>query len=118
MARLLELKVEWKVSMWALLRRAHTLGALSDWQYRTLAVEMSSLGYRINEPGELGTESPTAVSRVVAWHLDHGRDVADLASAANLNTDEFIRLYMTGPLPISTGAATGPDPSPTREATR
>jgi hypothetical protein len=47
---LLELKAQWKVSMWALLRRAHTFGILGDWQYRSLAVEMSSVGYRTSEP--------------------------------------------------------------------
>ncbi|WP_329414587.1 XRE family transcriptional regulator [Nocardia vinacea] len=96
--RLLDLKSEWKVSMWALLRRAHTLGVISDWQYRTLAVEMSSLGYRTREPSALKPETPTAVDSIVAWHLDKGTDVTELARSAFLTPDEFINLYGAGQL--------------------
>ena len=48
--RLLDLKHKWGVSMAALLRRASTLGVVTDWQYRNLMVEMSALGYRTKEP--------------------------------------------------------------------
>lgn len=116
--RLLELKKHWKVSMWALLRRAHTLGVLSDWHYRTLAVEMSSLGYRTVEPGELDAETPTAVTSLIAWHLDHGHEVADLARAACLTPDEFVRLYLSCPVPAGVGAARRSVFTTTREATR
>ena len=117
-SRLLELKKHWKVSMWALLRRAHTLGVLSDWQYRTLAVEMSSLGYRTTEPGELDAETPTAVTSMIAWHLDHGSEIADLARAACLTPDEFVRLYLSCPVPARTGTAPRSVSPSAREATR
>lgn len=91
---LLELKRRWRVSMWALLRRARTLGVIGDWQYRTLAVEMSSLGYRTCEPGELAPETPTAVPTLVHWQLRQGRVVGDLAEAACLHPAEFIELYL------------------------
>lgn len=94
--RLLDLKNEWRVSMWALLRRAHTLGVISDWQYRTLAVEMSSLGYRTREPGALKPETPSAVASIVAQNLDQGTDVTELARSAFLSPDEFIDLYGAG----------------------
>ncbi|MEV6427225.1 ImmA/IrrE family metallo-endopeptidase [Nocardia sp. NPDC051463] len=94
--RLLELKLRWKVSMWALLRRGHTLGVISDWQYRTLAVEMSSLGYRTSEPGPLKEDLPTAVKSIIAWHLDQGTEIAELARSAYLTPDEFLTQYATG----------------------
>lgn len=93
--RLLQLKRRWKVSMWALLRRAHTLGVVSDWQYRTLAVEMSSLGYRTAEPEEFQAETPTVVASAITWHLQQGRDVADLALASYVSPDEFVDLYLS-----------------------
>jgi Zn-dependent peptidase ImmA (M78 family)/transcriptional regulator with XRE-family HTH domain len=111
---LLELKARWKVSMWALLRRAHTLGVISDWQYRTLAVEMSSLGYRTREPGELEPETPNAVTSLVNWHLLQGRDINDLADATWLRPDEFIHLYLTSPVPAG---AVSTSRSTVREAT-
>ncbi|MFI6776107.1 ImmA/IrrE family metallo-endopeptidase [Nocardia sp. NPDC050412] len=80
--RLLDLKSEWKVSMWALLRRARTLGVISDWQYRTLAVEMSSLGYRTREPSALKPETPTAVDSIVAGVPEVHERVLPVSGAA------------------------------------
>lgn len=104
---LLALKEKWRVSMWALLRRAHTLGEISDWQYRTLAVEMTSLGYRTTEPSSLDPEQPAAVRAAVDWRLDHGSDINSLARAALLRPEEFTDLYLdsTSELPISSIAA-------------
>jgi Zn-dependent peptidase ImmA (M78 family) len=119
--RLLELKAWWKVSMWALLRRAHTLGVISDWHYRTLAVEMTSLGYRFNEPGELPGEQPTAVSAAISWQLDHGREPADLARTAMLTPAEFAHLYLDSlrdPNSAGVGAALGSLTSTPSEAIR
>ncbi|MET9225682.1 XRE family transcriptional regulator [Lentzea sp. NPDC003310] len=104
---LMTLKEKWRVSMWALLRRAHTLGEISDWQYRTLAVEMTSLGYRTTEPNSLDPEKPAAVRAAVDWRLDHGHDVDSLASVTLLRPEEFTHLYLdsTSTLPISSIAA-------------
>jgi len=101
---LLALKKQWRVSMWALLRRAHTLDEISDWQYRTLAVEMTSLGYRTTEPNPLDREQPVAVRAAVDWRLDHGSDINSLARTALLRPEEFTRLYLdsTPGRPIST----------------
>jgi Zn-dependent peptidase ImmA (M78 family)/transcriptional regulator with XRE-family HTH domain len=92
-AGLLELKGHWQVSMWALLRRARTLGAVSDWQYRKLAIELSSLGYRTREPAALQPDTPLAVERLVAEQQRRGHSLAELARRAYLHPDEFTRLY-------------------------
>jgi Zn-dependent peptidase ImmA (M78 family)/transcriptional regulator with XRE-family HTH domain len=104
---LVALKEQWRVSMWALLRRAHTLGEISDWQYRTLAVEMTSLGYRTTEPGVLEPEQPAAVRAAVNWRLGHGTNIDALARATLLRSEEFTHLYLdsTPGLPIPTIAA-------------
>ena len=115
-ALLLELKAQWKVSMWALLRRAHSLGIISDWQYRSLAVEMSSLGYRTSEPGRLEPEMPTVVTSLVNLLLQRGRDVRELADAAYLHTDEFVRLYLTRSVTAGNGSTSRSVSSTTREA--
>lgn len=115
-ARLLELKARWGVSMWALLRRGHTLGVLSDWQYRSLAVEMSSLGYRTTEPGDMDAETPSAVNSIITWHLERGRDVSDLARAAMLSPEEFVALYLSTPVLVGTAAIPHPLSSIEREA--
>jgi Zn-dependent peptidase ImmA (M78 family)/transcriptional regulator with XRE-family HTH domain len=116
LSRLLALKAQWKVSMWALLRRAHTLGIISDWQYRSLAVEMSSLGYRTSEPGRLEPEQPTVVTSLVNLLLQRGHDIDDLASAAYLHADEFVHLYLTGPVTAEGILSNRSVSSTTREA--
>ncbi|WP_211363575.1 ImmA/IrrE family metallo-endopeptidase [Saccharothrix saharensis] len=108
---LLELKAQWGVSMWALLRRAHTLGELSDWQYRTLAVEMTSLGYRTSEPGRLNPEQPSAVRSVIDQYLGEGHEVDDLARRARLEPAEFTTLYLGDRSSAATGESEHPVPA-------
>ncbi|MFC6091533.1 ImmA/IrrE family metallo-endopeptidase [Saccharothrix lopnurensis] len=107
---LLSLKQRWRVSMWALLRRARTLGVISDWQHRTLAVEMSSIGYRTTEPDPLDNERPVAVRSLVDWHLSMGAGADDLARMTRLTPDEFTRLYLddTGTEESGTGESFAP----------
>ena len=50
--RLLELKVEWGVSLAALLMRAKTLGILSQHRYIGAVKQMSARGWRRAEPGD------------------------------------------------------------------
>lgn len=82
LVRLETLKARWGVSMAALLRRAHSLGAITDWQYRNVTIEMSALGYRSVEPGEVDREQPTAVHDAVEQaereNLASGEDLAQL----------------------------------------
>jgi Zn-dependent peptidase ImmA (M78 family)/transcriptional regulator with XRE-family HTH domain len=92
--RLAELKQRWGVSMAAIARRAVTLGAISEWQYRNVMVEMSALGYRTQEPGEVKRESPCLVPDLVT-HLstDKGYSNDQIADLVGLLPDEFEVLY-------------------------
>lgn len=93
--RLLSLKHRWGVSMAALLRRASTLGVVTDWQYRNLMVEMSALGYRTQEPSDLTRESPRFIPALVeGLRDDRGYRPDQLADAAGLLPDEFARFYL------------------------
>src|SRR5262249_34669286 len=47
---LIELKRQWNVSLAAIAFRMHELGLVADWHYHRLCVQMSALGYRMNEP--------------------------------------------------------------------
>ncbi|WP_405365513.1 ImmA/IrrE family metallo-endopeptidase [Kitasatospora sp. NBC_00039] len=95
LARLAGLKSVWKVSMAALLRRAFQLGALSEWNYRTLTIEMSALGYRTAEPVEIAREQPGRVPDVVRRLLGEcGMNIAEAAACARLLPEDFQRLYV------------------------
>jgi Zn-dependent peptidase ImmA (M78 family) len=92
--RLVELKNRWGVSMAAIARRATVLGVISEWQYRNVMVEMSALGYRTQEPGEVEREYPRMVSNLVAnLRKDSGHSVEKIADLVGLLPGEFEALY-------------------------
>lgn len=96
--KLMELKRIWRVSMSALLRRALDLGALTEWQHRTVTIEMSALGYRMAEPVEIPREQPRAVPALVRTLLDeHGLTLESAAACAHLLPEDFQHLYVEGP---------------------
>ncbi|MEV6594933.1 ImmA/IrrE family metallo-endopeptidase [Streptomyces acidicola] len=102
LARLAELKRVWRVSMNALLRRALTLNAITEWQYRTVMVEMSALGYRAAEPVEVALERPKTVPAMVGALLsDRGWAINEAAACARLLPEDFNRLYVAGDRSLS-----------------
>lgn len=58
------LKATWGVSMQALMMRASALGLIGDTRKRSLFVQLSSKGWRKNEPVHVGHESP-----ILLWSL-------------------------------------------------
>ncbi|MEW2345337.1 ImmA/IrrE family metallo-endopeptidase [Streptomyces griseoaurantiacus] len=106
LARLAELKRTWRVSMSALLRRAVDLNTLSDWQYRTVVVEMSALGYRTAEPIDITPERPRRVDALVDTLLsNHGLNIDQAAACARLLPEDFERLYVAGDRSLSHAAS-------------
>jgi Zn-dependent peptidase ImmA (M78 family)/transcriptional regulator with XRE-family HTH domain len=77
------LKTVWRVSLAALIYRAHQLGAISDRHYRTLNIQLNQLpGGRKREPGESEPEQPRLIRYVIEHYekeLDYNfRDIEDL----------------------------------------
>ncbi|MFE0116847.1 helix-turn-helix domain-containing protein [[Kitasatospora] papulosa] len=96
-ARLAGLKRRWRVSMSALLRRALALNAITDWQYRTVIIEMSALGYRTAEPVHVPLEEPCRVPLLVDRLLEERNLTTEqVASSAHLLPGDFLRLYREG----------------------
>lgn len=93
-ASLLQLKERWGVSMQALARRARDLNKMTERQYKSFSIEMSSTGMRGNEPGHVSVEHPTLVRRTVHRRLADGEDTVALAATALMTVEEFEdRLY-------------------------
>lgn len=93
--RLATLKSYWKVSMQAIIRRAYTLGTISERQQRTFFMKMSSNGWRKKEPVDIPVEKPSIIRSVVDVHLmDHGYTIAELCEAICASTDDFRRDYL------------------------
>lgn len=94
--RLGQLKLKWHVAMSALIYRAKTLGAVSDYQATNLYKKMSMYGYRIVEPAEFDIphEKPSLASQLIELHLETlGYSTAELADALLTNKDEFLLMH-------------------------
>ena len=99
LALLAGLKPEWKVSMAALLLRAHKLKFVSDNQHTYLWKQISARGYRLREPPELDIEyeSPELVDQLVRLHLSSlGYSVAELSKFLCIYEREFRTIYDVG----------------------
>jgi Zn-dependent peptidase ImmA (M78 family)/transcriptional regulator with XRE-family HTH domain len=55
----LQTKVRWRVSAMAMAHRLKSLGLLSEWNYKSICVELSKRGFRSGEPG--GIERETSI---------------------------------------------------------
>jgi Zn-dependent peptidase ImmA (M78 family)/transcriptional regulator with XRE-family HTH domain len=83
--RLLELKMQWGVSLAALLNRARTLGVIGESAYRRAMARMSSEGWRRDEPGDLGApEVPTMLPNALELLHLRGVTLETLAAEARL----------------------------------
>lgn len=61
---LIQLKKQWTVSVAALVRRLKDLDLLTEWHYRTLCIELSSKGYRTQEPEGAARETSQVLGKV------------------------------------------------------
>ncbi|MFD9664814.1 helix-turn-helix domain-containing protein [Rhodococcus sp. NPDC059968] len=69
----LRIKADYGMSVGAIIRRAKDIGAISPARYRSLSIQLSSQGWRTNEPVEVPQESPRlfaqALERVYGRHF-------------------------------------------------
>lgn len=70
LAKLASLKTYWKVAMQALLKRATTLGRITERNARFLWMHMGKLGYRTEEPVPIPAEQPSLIRELVQFHLN------------------------------------------------
>jgi Zn-dependent peptidase ImmA (M78 family)/transcriptional regulator with XRE-family HTH domain len=98
LSKLIQDKKRWGVSVAALNYRLHKLGVVSDWQNRSLNVEMSSRGYRRQEPEGLEPETSTLWPQIFAslWRERVTRD--HIAAQLHIPTDELdgVLFQLTG----------------------
>lgn len=94
--RLGQLKLKWRVAMSALIYRAKTLGAISDYAATGLYKKMSIYGYRTREPREfdIPPEKGKLADQLVDLHLSElGYSIEELASGLRTNAAEFATMH-------------------------
>lgn len=95
LAKAARLKPRWRVSMQALIRRAHDINELTKRRYTSLFAYLSKLGYRKNEPRPIEPEYPTTLKKLVDVHLGSlGYTIAQLADLVYLDEQGFRQLYL------------------------
>lgn len=78
-------KQRWKVSAKALAYRMHSLGLLTEWQYRRVFVELGNRGYSKSEPKGIVPETSQILGKVFATLRSEGMTRADVASDLSIN---------------------------------
>ncbi len=93
--RLPNLKAYWRISMKAIIKRAHVIGAIDDRTAVRLYKQHSARGYNSAEPYPIPDEPPTLVQQAIRVHLqEHRYTPAELAQAVRLSTSEFYRDFL------------------------
>jgi len=93
--RLPNLKMYWRLSMKAVIKRAQVLGAVDVPAATRLYKQFSARRYNTQEPYPLSPEPPTLVHSAIRVHLEeHGYTTAELAQALLLDVGEFNREFV------------------------
>ncbi|MCF8710362.1 XRE family transcriptional regulator [Rhizorhapis sp. SPR117] len=94
--RFMALKVHWKTSMQALIRKAYNAGKLNDARYRYFMVQMGKRGWRTNEPVELTNvrERPRVLMRILHAHLGKLEyTLEDMSALTGVRSAEIETMY-------------------------
>ena len=106
--RLIRAKRRWKVSVSALAHRMRDVGMLTDWQYRTLAIEIQTNGYRTKEPESIPREMSRVYEKVFRTLREEHIGRAELARMLGwplAELDALVFQLVLAALPGGNGAA-------------
>ncbi len=97
LSALSRVKAYWKVSIKALIKRAHDLKLVTDNQYRWLNVQYAK-AFNTGEPIPIDLERPILIRRMVEYHLrELHYTIQELAAFLSVNKDELERAYVERP---------------------
>ncbi len=98
-SQIIEAKSRWKVAAIALAYRLHSLKLLSDWNYRSICIELGKRGYRSGEPVGVERETSTVLAKVLAALWSKRLTKADIARDLAVPLDEIETLIfrLAGP---------------------
>jgi Zn-dependent peptidase ImmA (M78 family)/DNA-binding XRE family transcriptional regulator len=93
-SKLAQLKLEWGLSMAALIQRALDLDCISANQFKSFRIRLNQYGWSEREPGDLRPEVPQAVDTVIDAQLAKHQDEAEVAALALMLPEQFHRHYL------------------------
>jgi len=92
LTEIIRAKKRWNVSAASLTYRMHRLGLLTDWQYRSLFVEIARNGYRTEEPDGSHHEKSQLLAKVFQTLRDEGITEAGIARDLEIEPSELKKL--------------------------
>jgi len=85
------LKMHWRLSMKALIKRAESIGAIDRNHAAKLYKQYSARRWNFSEPHTLPLEQPSLIRAAASVHFqEHGYDVKELAEAVRLSESELV----------------------------
>jgi Zn-dependent peptidase ImmA (M78 family)/transcriptional regulator with XRE-family HTH domain len=92
-------KAYWKVSIKALIKRAHDLDLITPSQYKSLSIHYNK-AFKGSEPVGIDVEQPRRLQQMVSYHQTSlGYSLEDLAKLLALNPPDVERAYLGGTKP-------------------
>lgn len=87
--RCIRLKRIWQVSVAAMVSRLHQLDLISEWQYRSLFIEMGQRGFRTSEPESIARETSQVLGKVFSALRAEGVGHREIATALRIHADDL-----------------------------
>ncbi|MGA2916146.1 MAG: XRE family transcriptional regulator [Sedimentisphaerales bacterium] len=96
--RVIRLKLKWKVSIAALIKRAFDLKVINESQYKYYFSQLSAAGYRKVEPFEIEKEEPQLLKRLISFYRNnlHYSD-QELQKTLLINSNDFRSMFLSMP---------------------
>ena len=109
---LVQWKRKWNVAVAALAHRLRDLELVSEWQYRTLCVQIARLGYRTEEPDPIGRETSQVLEKIFEALHAEGKARADVARELRIDANdlEAVVFGLVGPPSATSQASSGGAP--------
>jgi len=82
-------KKRWKVSAMALAYRLNSLGYISEWNYRSLIIDLGKRGYRSGEPDGIEREVSTVLAKVLSALWSKGLTKNEIAKDLGIPLGEI-----------------------------
>ena len=102
---LMKLKHYWGVSLAALAYRFNSLELVSEWNYRSLCIEIAKSGYRTNEPEPMERETSQLLTKVLDILHSRKQGRREIAESLYVSVDEINALtFQLTKLSVLTGA--------------
>lgn len=86
---LMKLKHYWGVSLAAMAYRFNSLGLVSEWNYRSLCIEIAKSGFRTNEPEPMERETSQLLTKVLDILHSRKQGRREIAECLSLSVDEI-----------------------------